>query len=391
MSGVSTGTPYHIRSSAYSGGYLGLPRGESGQTLRLGTDITRDYDSHKWLFRVSSPDGTPLSGGFSIENLQFSNLYASRTAGSDNIFAVRENIWEYYIVPTNTTSFYRICQDPGCSSLWVPNFSSAGAPRDNDYIVTRPSAPSPGVGYEVWEVMPVGDGVSSSSTTSATSDSSSTYSYRTTSTRKDAPAQTSQATGSGDLQALKMCAPCGKAQCSFSPSGPSKKATYSILIGQPVSNCHNKSQENTTTKLGGTFELQETFTVEATVSVGLGFLGPSISTTVGHSTSKKISQTQEIEVSIRPGQIHFVANVSYTTRPGQMSVDDSTLAFVSIQPEYVLGYSVVYTDCDSDFQALTMPKVECGNESGALSLRGPTSIKLVLLWTLLLTNGIFLV
>lgn len=47
MSGVSTGIPYHIRSSAYSGGYLGLPRGESGQTLRLGTDITRDYDSHK--------------------------------------------------------------------------------------------------------------------------------------------------------------------------------------------------------------------------------------------------------------------------------------------------------------------------------------------------------
>lgn len=77
------------------------------------------------------------------------------------------------------------------------------------------------------------------------------------------------------------------------------------------------------------------------------------------------------------------------TRTGLISRVYSTLAFVSIQPEYVLGYSVVYTDCDSDFQALTMPKVECGNESGAL--RAPTSIKLVLLWTLLLMSGVFLV
>jgi hypothetical protein len=82
-------------------------------------------------------------------------------------------------------------------------------------------------------------------------------------------------------------------------------ATYNVLIGQPVSNCAEGSEETTTTKLGGTFQLQNSWSVEVSVSAGFGFLGPSISSTVTGTTggSQTVTQTQEIEVSIRPGQV----------------------------------------------------------------------------------------
>lgn len=80
---------------------------------------------------------------------------------------------------------------------------------------------------------------------------------------------------------------------------------YSVLIGQPVANCNSGSQESTTTKFGGTYELEQSFSVEVTSGAGLGFLGPSIaaSTTVGSSNKTRIEKAQEIEVTIRPGQI----------------------------------------------------------------------------------------
>ncbi|TEB32587.1 hypothetical protein FA13DRAFT_261937 [Coprinellus micaceus] len=305
---LTTGIPYHIRSSVYSGGYLQLPLGGQGH-LRLGP--SPNDESHQWIFRV--PNET--ANGLFIESAQVLDLFATRILGSsESIWLTRQpGVQEYFMVATNASSYYRICQDPGCSSLWVPYYHALGEPRDdlNELAIVRPSTPSPGAENEIWEITPAGGSsppsspTSSSSTTSAsaTPDSPPSSTYQTTFTQGDPPSQTSQVTEPGGLQVLKNCAPCGKAKCSFSSSGPAKKATYSILVGQPVSNCHNKSLETTTTKLGGTFELQETFNVEATVSAGLGFLGPSISTTVGHSTSKKIAQTQEIEVSIRPGQV----------------------------------------------------------------------------------------
>jgi hypothetical protein len=87
--------------------------------------------------------------------------------------------------------------------------------------------------------------------------------------------------------------------------GEPQKAVYSVLIGQPVYNCDAGSLETTTTKLGGTYQLQSSWSVEVSVSAGFGFLGPSISSTVTGTTGggEVVIQTQEIEVSIRPGQI----------------------------------------------------------------------------------------
>lgn len=95
--------------------------------------------------------------------------------------------------------------------------------------------------------------------------------------------------------------------------------------------------------------------------------------TVTKGKSEKIVESQEIEVGIRPGQIGaLVANVTYTATPGDMKVDSRTLAFVSYQPENVQGYSVVYTDCGSKFQALTLPKAECRTNSATRLTRCST-------------------
>ena len=65
----------------------------------------------------------------------------------------------------------------------------------------------------------------------------------------------------------------------------------------------------------------------------------------------------------------------------------STLAFVSVEPENVLGYSVVYTSCDSQFQALTLPKVECTPKSSGLKTASGTFGRQSLLYLSLLLLG----
>ncbi|KAF6744146.1 hypothetical protein DFP72DRAFT_930050 [Ephemerocybe angulata] len=175
------------------------------------------------------------------------------------------------------------------------------------------------------------------------------------------------------------CVPCGKTKCTFSPSvsiaRPSSFAPIASSSGQAIANCDSGSQESTVTKLGGSFELERSFTVETTSGAGLGTLGPSISlsTTLGNTESRKISLTQETEVTIRPGQIGaLVANVSYIKQPGNMKVDTKTLSFLSIQPEYVIQMSVVYTDCNSKLAAFTIPKApECSKKKKNYTRSGP--------------------
>ncbi|KAH6867883.1 hypothetical protein BKA70DRAFT_387249 [Coprinopsis sp. MPI-PUGE-AT-0042] len=296
---------------------------------------------------------------------------------------------------------YHICSTLDCSTYWVPTRFNVEPPGEEDNTITLRQRPLAGNGFELWRIRPVlgidvaptssfseeeEEEISSSSATSSASFT--TVSAPATTSVEQRPPQSS-ATGDHGQQSntLKKCAPCGSTECSFTPSGEPQKATYSVLIGQPVYNCDNGSAETTTAKFGGTYQLQNSWSVEVSVTAGFGFMGPSISSTVTGTTggTKVVIQTQEIEVGIRPGQIGaLVANISYITQPGQVNVDDSTLAFVSVQPEFVVGYSVRYTDCSSNFQALTLPKVEC--DSGAGKWHGPLlDTQMVLLWTLLVT------
>lgn len=47
-----------------------------------------------------------------------------------------------------------------------------------------------------------------------------------------------------------------------------------------------------------------------------------------------------------------------------------TLAFLSIDPQKVLEYSVLYTDCGTRFKALSLPESGCAVKSGASVSRG---------------------
>jgi hypothetical protein len=69
----------------------------------------------------------------------------------------------------------------------------------------------------------------------------------------------------------------------------------------------------------------------------------------------------------------------------------STLAFVSVKPEFVLGYSVVYTNCSANFRALTLPKVAC-EKSGAHALHKITamSVKMMVFWTFMFAMPMFM-
>ncbi|TEB32573.1 hypothetical protein FA13DRAFT_1773846 [Coprinellus micaceus] len=191
-----------------------------------------------------------------------------------------------------------------------------------------------------------------------------------------------------NMQVLKACSPCGKVDCSFTPMGSSEAQTYSVIIGQPVANCDPSSQELIVTTIGGSLELENSFSVQVTSGVGLGFLGQSVSasTTVTTGNTQKITMSQDTEVKVRPGKIGaVVANISYTTQPGQMKVDTRILSIMSIQPDLVLGMSAVYTDCSSKFQALTLPKVpNCDRNFGTSNAKASLAVLVLIAWTLIL-------
>ncbi|KAJ3547977.1 hypothetical protein NMY22_g1449 [Coprinellus aureogranulatus] len=406
------GVQYNIHTAYHDGGILQFETAAAGVIATLGVDV--DDVSQQWIVH---PTGDQWA--YSIENWEF-GTYASLASDGRIVSATEPRTW--YIVPLGDGVNGAICLDAICSSVWAPLSQVDPSQSDsNDVVLVAPS----GAMYELWDMVAVGSATtrptpstSSASTstspsqsptsistalTASVSSTSSPLSITTTtmtetttsvslststttwssstqigtytqddlpsSSRIYPPAATGQPvnTTPGSLQALKSCAPCGSSQCSFTPSGGPATSMYSVLIGQPVANCNSGSQESTTTKFGGTYELERSFSVEVTSGAGLGFLGPSISaaTTIGSSNKTRIERAQEIEVTIRPGQIGaLVANITYVTTPGTIRVDRSTLAFVSVEPENVLGYSVVYTSCDSQFQALTLPKVECARNSG---------------------------
>ncbi|KAJ2927034.1 hypothetical protein H1R20_g10063, partial [Candolleomyces eurysporus] len=102
----------------------------------------------------------------------------------------------------------------------------------------------------------------------------------------------------------------------------------------------------------------------------------------------KTTKSQEIEVSIPPGQIGgLVANISYYSTPGKMKIDDRTLSFVQIEPENVIGYSVVYVPCGNSISALTLPKAECMATSAASNIESLSTMSLWLVFTLIM-NGL---
>jgi hypothetical protein len=80
-----------------------------------------------------------------------------------------------------------------------------------------------------------------------------------------------------------------------------------MLIGQPVENCNTANGSQTTkTKLGGTYELQHSFSVEGGGHgslVVLKVLGIDVGGTVTKGKQEKIARSQEIEVEIPAGKI----------------------------------------------------------------------------------------
>ncbi|KAH6883630.1 hypothetical protein BKA70DRAFT_1471107 [Coprinopsis sp. MPI-PUGE-AT-0042] len=193
------------------------------------------------------------------------------------------------------------------------------------------------------------------------------YSIPVTTITEGASYSKPQATGTNEaedpygLNVLASCSPCGSEKCSFSPSAGKTKDTYPVLIGEPVSNCAEGHDETTKTTLGGTFELQESWSVEVEAGQGFGIMGPSLKTVTGIAGTKKLTLSQTIEVSIPPGLTGgLVANISYTKQPGRATIGDDTISLVGINPEFVLGYSVVYTKCSVDFNVLTLPQaIDC--------------------------------
>ncbi|KAF5314741.1 hypothetical protein D9611_007139 [Ephemerocybe angulata] len=366
---IQTATNYQIQSPyRETGGVLQILSGTAGR-VGLGRD-TKD-DLQQWVLWASD-----TTSGYRIENYKFDTFYVTvPTAGTNASLQISQQPRDWYFMET-TAPYFNICEDPACSLVWVPlsRLSSTAADSNDIYVVQ-----STGADYEQWVVALAGSSISdpqgntTASTSTAgtitqtlTSQPLSTYTQTATSTRPYPP-PTSSPVSDKNLEVVQQdCQPCGKTKCTFSPSGDSSTQSYSVLIGQAIANCDSGSQESTVTKLGGSFELERSFTVETTSGAGLGTLGPSISlsTTLGNTDSRKISLTQETEVTIRPGQIGaLVANVSYIKQPGDMKVDTKTLSFLSIQPEYVIQMSVVYTDCNSKLEAFTIPKApECSKK-----------------------------
>lgn len=113
---------------------------------------------------------------------------------------------------------------------------------------------------------------------------------------------------------------------------------YSVLVGQPVSNCNAGSRQDTKTTLGGTYTVTKSFAVEKAKNAGFGGtvnggrrglasveLGPSIQieSKISSGNQSSIQLSQSVEVTISPGQIGaLVANVACTKTPGQITINE---------------------------------------------------------------------
>lgn len=379
-------TPGIQFSISTSGGVLRFGNATAGGLASLGGAGDNVHDFSQFIFRATS-----IANAFSIENWGTGTYVSAESAPSSGPLvrltsSNQSTTW--FFRPNNLGASFNICRDQACSLLWAP-YSDVGGAVDSNAIALTPAT---GAAYEQWSITAVANATTrpiSSNTTNTSStitltptsepSQTSSTSDSTSSTYADAPSSTDGP--ASNLRLVQSCYPCGRSNCTFTPSTSTNVSdapttiteTFSILIGQPVANCNPNSQETTKTTLGGTYELEQTYSVAQTWGVGLGLLGPSASTsvTVTRSRSERMVQTQETEVGIRPGQIGaLVANITYTATLGNMrvGVNKTYLPFIAYQPERVLGYSVVYTDCGSKFQALTLPKSDCTYSAG-VSLR----------------------
>ncbi|KAH6883631.1 hypothetical protein BKA70DRAFT_1575437 [Coprinopsis sp. MPI-PUGE-AT-0042] len=368
---ISNGSVYQILTRYHPGGFVSLGiNGTDG--LHLANETSDD--SEKWIFNASNE-----TGFFRIES--FLNR-SSFVAGNLSVIAqdVTEEPMGWFLQqntdldPGLDQSFnYHICTDSSCSLYWIPS----GYDTDSPVFSTDVSLGSvlrQGNGFEVWNIrLAEPTSISTTSTTSSVSTSMTSSIPISMSAGASAPSQTtSPGLSPSELEIVKRCKPCGPEDCVFSASGNQLIATYNMLIGQPVYNCAKGHNESSKTTLGGTFELATSWSIEVQTDTTFGLLGPRIKTSTSTGEEETVSQTQSIEVSIPPGLIGgLVANITYSKTLGQATLGKTgtTIALVAVEPQLVLGYSVVYSDCSDNFHALNLPeRIECPDGGGQQSL-----------------------
>ncbi|KAJ2913865.1 hypothetical protein MD484_g6558, partial [Candolleomyces efflorescens] len=334
---VSTGVQYKIYTSHHAGGYLQFSSGSTRLNATLASDVGEP--SQLWTFeQLDDPFGRESVPLYAIKNAQHETYvgpyypYSESRLPFAQSYSTREEHW--YLRPGDDGQ-HTICTDNTCTYVLAPWKEVSGGPTSaNEVVISVIRDVSPG--GRMWRIISASSGTVPPAITSPPASPSS-------SATNEGPGKANK-----DIQALSRCAPCGKEKCSFEPSGDSAMTTYAVIIGQQVSNCVLGNNETTKSTVGGTFEFENSFAVETTAGVSLGTIGLSISssTTIKHGTTEKLIKSQQIEVNIPPGQIGaLIANISYAQTPGNIKVDDRTLAFVSIEPERVLGYSVSYVPC----------------------------------------------
>ena len=87
--------------------------------------------------------------------------------------------------------------------------------------------------------------------------------------------------------------------------GNASSRTYQLLIGQPFANCEPGNNETARMRLGGTFTLSQSFSLEQTVGISLGVFGVSFTSAFTGTWVKTqdITRTQEFEINIPPRQV----------------------------------------------------------------------------------------
>ncbi|KAH6883610.1 hypothetical protein BKA70DRAFT_1446619 [Coprinopsis sp. MPI-PUGE-AT-0042] len=284
-------------------------------------------DEEKWIFRAIDDQGT-----FSIESFKYTStfievdalevLYREQTDEPMTWF-VQEAVNGYPSADSPAGGRYQICQDSTCSSYWAPTTTSGASAVSLLHQASEGDVPP------VWDIQ------LSTSEDPTTSESV----PLNTITDDGAPPQATETTdASRGLDALKSCPPYGSAKCSFASSEQEKKDTYLVLIGHPVSNCAEDNNQTTTTTVGGTYELETSWSLDVEVGYSFGVVGPSV---------------------------NMVAAGRVTTGKAGSSV-----ALVAVNPELVVGYSVVYTRCSGSIRALTLPQ-ELKCPSGARAVFEP--------------------
>ncbi|KAJ3509418.1 hypothetical protein NMY22_g16298 [Coprinellus aureogranulatus] len=330
---------YQISSPINSTGrVLTLASAATGLYVMLEPD-TKD-DAQQWVFWASE-----TTSGYQIENYKYDTYYVSKEGTTGLLNSAKETM-DWYIFPEEGTSDYRICQDAGCALAWTP-YSLAGGPSSSSQVYVI--APGGGAS-DLWRIVPMGStpSVTTTSTTSAQistalpTTATFTVINNPTSTTPSIPLSTeTSALSKEDQNVVQECCGEAKSKCKFKSSA------------RPVENMRvqRQSAERRNVNMGGSFELQHSFSYQVTTNGGLGFAGSAIGGAL-------------------------LANVSYLTRPGEMTVDKRTLAFVASQPDVVNSVLVVYADCNSKFDALSLPRApDCLKNSSSHSIQSTFSVK----------------